>query len=95
MNKTTFIYALTCPDKGGEMITLTPIAMITPSRRSIYAPSRLEQPRQISQADFLARYADNPRSILVSFAPDGASDPQRVTAYGCGLDCWWIVGEAR
>jgi hypothetical protein len=76
-------------------ITLIPVAMIVPTRRGIYAPNPSEKPRQISEADFLARYADSPRSILVSFAPDGKSDPRPVTCYGRWMDCWWMVEEVE
>lgn len=74
-------------------ITLQPIAMCIPTSQFIYAPSRLEPPRQMSYDCFLARYADYPREVLVSFEADGRSRPVRVTAYGYGLDCWWIVKE--
>ena len=72
-------------------MTITPVAMITPTKESIYAPSRLSPPRQISQKEFVDRYADHPIQLLVSFDPDGRSNPQPVTAYGIGLDVWYIV----
>lgn len=31
--------------------------------------------------------------MLVSFEKDGISNPQRVTAYGWGWDCWYIIRE--
>lgn len=93
------------------MITLTKIAMVTPTKESIYAPSPIETPRTltdtefvaqyidrprtriitITEAEFMVRYADNPHVVQVSFEPDGVSNPQPVTAYGFGFDCWWIV----
>jgi hypothetical protein len=74
-----------------SQVTLQPITMVIPTREAIYAPSRLKQPKVISDTEFLARYADHPRPILVSFEQDGKSNPQTVTAYGYGLDCWYIV----
>lgn len=73
------------------MITMIPIAMVRPTHDFIYAPNRLKQPRQIGYSEFVNHYADHPRSIKISFAPDGVSNPQTVTAYGFGLDAWWIV----
>lgn len=74
-----------------KTITLQPIAMVTPTREGIYAPSRLKQPKTIDYQEFLKKYADYSRPIPVSFAADGKSNPQIVTAYGFGLDCWYIV----
>ena len=70
---------------------LQPIAMVTSNAAGVYAPSRLQKSKKISEQEFLKRYADYGRSVKVSFAADGVSDPQPVTAYGRGLDCWWIV----
>jgi|GEM_PF-1105235 len=78
-----------------KTITLQPIAMITPNQQGIYAPSRLEQPKTIDYKQFLKKYADHPRPIKVSFEPDGKSLPQVITAYGFGLDCWYIVSKNK
>lgn len=72
-------------------MTLIPLAMIALSADCIYAPSRLRQPKEIETEEFIKRYADHPRRILVSFEADGLSEPQMVTAYGVGLSCWWMV----
>lgn len=65
-------------------VMLQPVAMVTPNKQSIYAPSRILKPveKDISQM--------TPKTILVSFAQDGVSNPQRMTAYSNGLDCWYI-----
>jgi hypothetical protein len=78
--------------QGSERIKMARVAMLRPSRECIYAPSRL-QPAQktIPYTEFLERYADYPRVIQVSFADDCLSNAQPVTAYGRGLDCWYIV----
>lgn len=73
------------------MPELQPIAMVRVTRGCIYAPSRLRPAKHISESDFLAHYADHARPVLVSFEADGVSNPRRVTAYGRGLDCWYIV----
>lgn len=70
---------------------LKPITMRVPNSSGIYAPSKIQASREISQQEFLNKFADYPRHILVSFELDGLSNPQRVTAYGRGLDCWWIL----
>lgn len=75
------------------MITLTPIEMIVPTVAGVYAPSRLQPDRQMTRGEFLLRFADTGRAVPVSFAPDGKSDPQMMTAYGSGFDAWWIVSE--
>lgn len=72
-------------------ITLIRIAMIVPTKQGIYAPSQIDnQPRQITEDEFMNRYADHARAIQVSFEPDGVSNPQLVTAYGFG-SVWWIA----
>jgi len=72
-------------------IRLIPVSMVAPTAEFVYAPSRLQQPKEITYGEFLCRYADHPHVMLVSFAEDGCSNPQQVTAYGYGLDAWWIV----
>jgi hypothetical protein len=74
---------------------LQPIVMVTPTRECIYAPNRLELPREIPEREFVEKYADHPIMILVSFEPDGKSNPQQVTAYGHGLDCWYILSDVK
>lgn len=76
-----------------RIVTLQPIAMVTPTAEDIYAPSRISKSKQISYVEFLAKYSDHPRPIMVSFAPDGKSNPQPTTAYGVGMDCWYIVAD--
>lgn len=76
-----------------QKIILIPIAMVRPTHDFIYAPSRHRPIKEIDYSEFVNHYADHPRSIKVSFAPDGVSEPQPVTAYGFGLDAWRIVGE--
>jgi len=71
------------------IVTVQQIAMTRPTKEFIYTPSR--PPVQICQAEFLEKYADDPHVIQVSFANDGISDPQPLTAYGNGLDCYYIV----
>ena len=63
-------------------VTLQPITMITPTTEGIYAPSRIRQPVQMSDEEFLSEWADRGVGVLVSFALDGVSDPRLMTAYG-------------
>lgn len=72
------------------MITLQPVSMIRPNSEGIYAPDggRIE----MDEGQF-ERY--QPLDIMVSFAPDGYENPQQVTAYSYGLDCWYIIPGQR
>jgi hypothetical protein len=72
-------------------MVLRKLAMVRPNAECIYAPSRITKDRTIGEREFLMRYADYARVIYVSFERDGVSNPQPVTAYGRGLDCWYIV----
>ena len=74
-----------------DIVRLQPISMIRPTRENIYAPCRLRKIKEIGQVEFLANYADHACTIQVSFEEDGISNPQPITAYGSGLDCWYIV----
>lgn len=64
-------------------IILQPVAMLKPGKESNYEPSRISPPKEISEAEFLERYADWPKEIMVS--------GRRQTAYSFGLDCWYVV----
>lgn len=57
--------------------------MITPTKVGVYAPapSRLAAPQEVSAETFASEYADTAQEMSVSFEPDGASNPQSVTAY--------------
>lgn len=74
-----------------KTVTLQPLAMVIPTREGIYAPSRIRPKKVVGLAEFMAKFADHPRPVLVSFAPDGKSHSRRITAYGFGLDCWYLV----
>lgn len=76
------------------IVTLTPVAMVVPNEAGVYALSRIRKPKQITEKKFNERYASNPIDILVSFAPDGVSEPQTITGYGYGLDAWYILQNA-
>lgn len=67
---------------------LTPLAMRVPNSRGIYALSKLSKPKIIS-IDQFARF--NSVEMLVSFEIDGISGPVLTTAYGYGLDCWYLA----
>lgn len=67
------------------------IAMVVPNALGVYAPSRIDDnPVEIDDETFLEKFADSARSILVSRASDGVSDPEPRTAWGFGLKCWFI-----
>lgn len=70
-------------------VTLKPIAMIVPNKEGIYTSNKLEKPKVISQTEFLLKYSDHPKPIKVS--EDGKNNWQIITAYGYGLDCWYIL----
>lgn len=64
-----------------EKVTLIPVAMVTPTEECVYAPSRIESPIEVGQEKFISEYADNAKSIPVSFAADGKSDPIPTETY--------------
>jgi len=78
------------------VIILQPMAMRIPNTDHIYSPSKLEEKKVVRYGEFLARYADQPRRIRICFDDISSLETmlQRaklVTAYSCGLDCWYVV----
>ena len=67
---------------------LLPLTMRVPNRDGIYAPSNLENEKELSISEF-EKYSG--KEINVSFDRDGISNPQMMTAYGYGLDCWYLA----
>ncbi|MBE7550463.1 MAG: hypothetical protein HS126_05235 [Anaerolineales bacterium] len=81
--------------KEGQ-VTLQPIVMRIPNSYGVYSPSKLEPQKKIYYEEFLSRYAEYPREIRVCLdeTPTPSTLFQRsklITAYGFGLDCWYIV----
>lgn len=76
-------------DVGQVHYKLTPLAMRVPNSRGVYAPSRLSKPKVIDFLTFMLNY--NSIEALVSFENDGLSNPEKTTAYGYGLDCWYLA----
>jgi len=77
-------------------VVLQPVTMRIPNSHGVYSPSRLRTPKVVSYDEFLKRYANHPTGIRVCF--DEILSPatilersELVTAYGFGLDCWYIV----
>lgn len=82
------------------MVVLQPVAMRIPNSHNVYSPSKLRPQKGVSYEEFLARYANHPRGIRICF--DEILSPvtifQRsalVTAYGFGLDCWYVVAACH
>ena len=80
---------------GGAVI-LQPVTMRIPNSTGVYSPSQLRPVKEISYQEFLTRYADHPIGIWVCFdeTPSSSTILERsvlTTAYGIGLDCWYIV----
>jgi hypothetical protein len=78
------------------MIVLQPVTLRIPNKQFVYSPSRLKACKKMSYREFLANYATCPRAIRVCYdePPSIATLLERsewVTAYGFGLDCWYIV----
>lgn len=59
-----------------KKITLIPIAMITPTRDCIYAPSRIERPFEADESEY-----KQVQDIPVSIKADGKSDPTPTPSY--------------
>ena len=70
------------------MIKLIPLAMRVPNSQGIYTLSKHSKPKKINQSDFI-KY--NGVDIKVSFHKDGISNPQTMTAYAYGMDCWYLA----
>ena len=60
-----------------EMVTMLPLAMITPTKECIYAPNRIESPVYVPKSKIGKPW----RKFLVSFNPDGKSNPRRIAVY--------------
>jgi hypothetical protein len=81
--------------KDGVVI-LQPIAMRIPNTYNIYFPSKLEEKKTVRYEEFLARYSDQPKRIRICFDETSSIETMRqrsklVTAYSCGLDCWYVI----
>lgn len=80
-------------------VILQPLAMLIPNQHGIYQPSRLRPKKEITYREFLAKFAGRPRRIQVyldSTIVDSdrlLSGSNMMTAYGFGLDCWYLVDE--
>ena len=78
------------------LVTLQPIVKRIPNSLNVYFPSKLRPKKEISYADFLSRYAQNPKGIHVCFEEAPSIDEmiqksKYATAYNFGLDCWYIL----
>ena len=87
-------------DSTKSKILLHPIAMRIPNEHCVYSPSRLDQIKAVTYQEFLAKYANHPRAIRVCFDdyPSSTSileNSELITAYGFGMDCWYIIAEDR
>lgn len=63
------------------------VTMAVPTTECIYAPSR-NRPGPMAVSAAVVK--STPVRGLVSFAPDGHSNPVRLNFYGAGRDCWYI-----
>lgn len=71
-----------------RMLNFIKIAMVTPTKEGICAPSRREtEVTEMDMREFMEKYADSARGIQVSRSQDGKSNPTTETAYGHGLNC--------
>lgn len=69
------------------MMKFIKVAMIAAFGSGVYAPSRLNPgPVEVS----LQVAGSEPVNGLVSFAPDGTSNPVELPFYGYGMDCWYV-----
>jgi hypothetical protein len=81
--------------EDGTMI-LQPITMSIPNSCGVYSPSKLRSKKEISCEEFLTQYAHYSREIRVCFVENITPETllqksEFVTAYGFGLNCWYIV----
>lgn len=64
-----------------KVVTLTPVALVTPTKEFVHAPSAIRPSIEVTQEEFVTEYADNKKAILVSFEKDGKSNPTLTTTY--------------
>jgi hypothetical protein len=84
--------------KEDGVVTLQPLAMRVFIPHGIYSPSQIRPNIRISYHDFLKRFADHSTLIRVCFDEEPMEDTiwensQPVTAYGYGIDGWYLVVE--
>lgn len=72
-----------------DTVTLKNLTLV-PGSSWVYKDSKLTPNQTISTESFLTRYADRPHTIKYS-STGNKRKWKSVTAYGYGLDCWWIV----
>lgn len=77
-------------------VILQPISMRIPNNEGIYFRSKIRPLKEIAYEEFLSKYADHPQGIRVCFDEtlswsDSIQESELITAYGYGLDCWYIV----
>ena len=86
-------------DQKERVVVLQPVTMRIPNCHNIYCPSKLMPKRHVPYEEFIVRYAPEPRNIRICFDETYSLDTMiensvMVTAYNCGLGCWYIVGSA-
>ena len=60
---------------------LHPIAMVTPTKDFVYAPSKIRSSVEVSDEKFIEDIAGTAKAVPVSFEDDGKSNPQNTTTY--------------
>ncbi len=73
---------------SSEQVTLIPLAMVTPTKECIYAPSRIMQPMTISRSQLPKKTI----KMLVSLAEDGKSNARKMSCY-VGNGGYWLVSQ--
>lgn len=73
-----------------KKVKLQPLCL-SPYVDNVYIPSNLRSIKTVTKKEFLQKYSDCPRQIMISFDKDGKSNPQLITAYSSGMNCWYIV----
>lgn len=84
----------TFSNKG--MVILQPVAMRIPNPHNVYSLSKLRLQKTVTYNEFLSHYANHPQGIRICFDDELNSTTifeksKMITAYGFGLDCWYIV----
>jgi hypothetical protein len=83
------------PSKRG-MVILKPITMRIPNTYNVYSPSKLRSQKVVPYEEFLDQFANQPLGIrfCIDDPPCASTIFERsklTTAYGFGLDCWYII----
>lgn len=64
-----------------DLLKLAQLVVRVPNRAHVHAPSKNLPDIEMSNKEFLEKYADKSKTMPVSLDKDGVGNPQNITAY--------------